>query len=75
MVHEIAVNCVNVAEPVRFGLPNFDHGMNQGSWFRKRTSSCTSLHQQDCGFPQGRYLHFSSWLWLSAQDVFPQGWY
>ena len=44
MMHEIAVNCINVTKPVRFGLPKFDHGENQGSWLRKRTSSCT----RDC---------------------------
>ena len=43
MMHEIAVDCVNVTKPVRFGLPKFDHGKDQGFWFRKRTSSCTRI--------------------------------
>ena len=43
MMHEIAVGCVNVTKPVRFGLPKFDHRKNQGSWFRKRTSSCSRI--------------------------------
>ena len=30
-------------EPVRFGLTKFDHGKNQGSWFKKWTSSCTRI--------------------------------
>ena len=36
MMHEIAVNCINVTEPVRFGLTKFDHRKNKGSWFRKQ---------------------------------------
>ena len=60
MMHEIAVGCSNVTEPVRFGLTKFDHRKNQGSWVRKRTSSCTRIcTRQDCAFPQGRYWHFS----------------
>ena len=39
MMHEIAVSCINVTKPVRFGLTKFDHRKNKGSWFRKRTSS------------------------------------
>ena len=35
MMHEIAVNCVNVTKPNRLGLPIFDHGKNQCPWFRK----------------------------------------
>ena len=35
MMHEIAVNCVNVTKPVRLGLPKFDHGKNQCPWFWK----------------------------------------
>ena len=43
MMHEIAVNCVNVIKPARLGLPKFDHGKNQCPWFRKRTCSCTRI--------------------------------
>ena len=43
MVHEIAVNRVNVTEPVRFGLTKIDHRKNKGSRFRKRTSSCMRI--------------------------------
>ena len=43
MMPEIAVDCVNVTKPVRLGLTKFDHRKNQGSWFRKRTSSCTRI--------------------------------
>ena len=42
-MHEIAVGSVNVTNPVRFGLPNFDHGKDQGPRFRKRTCSCTKI--------------------------------
>ena len=35
MMHEIAIGCVNVTKPVRFGLPKFDHGKDQGPWFKK----------------------------------------
>ena len=52
MMHEIAVGCINVTK--------FDHRKNQGSWFRKKDQYLLEdLHQQDCGFPLGRYLHFS----------------
>ena len=55
-MHEIAVDCVNVTKPVRFGLPKFDHGKDKGPWFRKRDLFLyEDQHQQDCGFPQGRY--------------------
>ena len=43
MMHEIAVGCIKVTKPVRFGLPKFDYRKNQGKWFRKRTSSCTRI--------------------------------
>ena len=43
MMHEMAVDCVNVTKPVRFGLPKFDHGIDQGPWFRKRAYSCTRI--------------------------------
>ena len=43
MMHEIAVNRVNVTESVRFGLPKFDQMKNQGLWFRDRTCSCTRI--------------------------------
>ena len=60
MMHEIAVSSINVTDPIRFGLTKFDHRKNKGSWFRERTSSMhEDVHQQDCGFPLGRYLHFS----------------
>ena len=42
-MHDIAVNSVNVTEPVGFGLTKFDRRKNQGSRFRKRTSSCTRI--------------------------------
>ena len=35
MMHKIAVRCVNVTKPVRFGLPKFDH--------KKITSSCSRI--------------------------------
>ena len=43
MVHEIAVNSVNVTKSVRLGLPKFDHGKNQCPWFREGTCSCTRI--------------------------------
>ena len=43
MMHEIAVDCVNVTKPVRLGLPKFDHGKNQCPWFREGTCSCTRI--------------------------------
>ena len=43
MMHEITVSCINVTNPVRFGLPKCDHRKNQGSWFGKRTCSCTRI--------------------------------
>ena len=43
MMHEIAVNSINVTEPIRFGLTKFDHRKNKGSWFRERTCSCTRI--------------------------------
>ena len=43
MMHEINVNCVNVPEPVRFGLSKFDHSMNKGSRFRKRSTFCRRI--------------------------------
>ena len=43
MMHEITVNCVNVSEPVRFGLSKFDHSKNKGSRFRKRSTFCTRI--------------------------------
>ena len=56
MMHEIAVGCVNVTNRVRFGLPKFDHGKDQGQWFRKKDLFLyEDQNQQDCGFPQGRY--------------------
>ena len=56
MMHEIAVGCVNVTKPVRFGLPKFDHGKNQCLWFwEKDLFLYEDQNQQDCGFPQGRY--------------------
>ena len=43
MVHEIAVNSVNVTKPVGLGLPKVDHGKNQCPWFREGTCSCTRI--------------------------------
>ena len=43
MVHEIAVNCVNVTKSVGLGLPKTDHGKNQCPWFREGTCSCTRI--------------------------------
>ena len=33
MVHEIAVNCVNVTKSVGLGLSKIDHGKNHCLWF------------------------------------------
>ena len=43
MMDEITVCCINVTKSVSFGLPKFDHRKNQGSWFRKRTSTCSRI--------------------------------
>ena len=43
MMNEIAVNSINVTEPIGFGLTKFDHRKNKGSRFRKRTSFCTRI--------------------------------
>ena len=43
MMHKIAVGCINVTLPIRFGLTKFDHRKNQLSWFGKRTSSRTRV--------------------------------
>ena len=60
MMHEIAVGCINVTEPIRFGLTKFDHRKNKGSWLRERTSSCTRIcTNRIVGSRKGRYLHFS----------------
>ena len=36
MMHEIAVNCGNLAKSVGLGLPKTDHGKNQCPWFQGR---------------------------------------
>ena len=58
MMHEIAVNCIDTAEPVRFGLnQNLTMGRTRARGLGKGTSPLhEDLHQQDCGFPQGRYF-------------------
>ena len=43
MMHEITVSCINATNPVRFGLPKFDLGKKQGSWFGKKTSSWSRI--------------------------------
>ena len=43
MLHEIAVDCVNVTKSVGFWLPKIDHGKNQCPWFRKKTFDCTRI--------------------------------
>ena len=46
MMHEIAVSYINVTKAVRFGLPKFDHGKNQGLWFREKDQFLhEGLHQ------------------------------
>ena len=68
MMHEIAVNSINVTEPIGFGLPKFDHRKNKGSWFREKDLFLhEDPHQQDCGFPQGRCWH--SFFWDAVERV------
>ena len=43
MMHEIAVNGINVTEPVGFGLTKVDLRKNEGSRFMKRASPCTRI--------------------------------
>ena len=43
MMHEIAIDCVNVTKPVRLGLPKFDHGKNHCPWFREGACTCTRI--------------------------------
>ena len=43
MMHEVAISCVNASKPVRFGVPEFDHGKNQDPRFGKRTTSRTRV--------------------------------
>ena len=33
LMHEIAVSCINVTMPFRFGLTKFDHRKNKGTRF------------------------------------------
>ena len=63
MMHEIAVDCVNVTKLVRLGLPKFDHGKKpMPVVYEKDLFLYEDQNQQDCGFPQGRYQHFF-WRW------------
>ena len=43
MVHEITVNCGNVAKSVGLGLPKTDHGKNNSPWFREGACTCTRI--------------------------------
>ena len=47
MMHEIAVSCVNVTKPVRFGLTKVDQRMNESCIDKIvhscQSSTCTSL--------------------------------
>ena len=76
MMHEIAVGCIDVTKPVKFDLAKFDRGENQGPRLWKKVHvPHEGLHRWHGGFPPGRYLHSFCRLPMSAQDVFPLGWY
>ena len=56
MMHEIAVDSVNVTGPVGFGLcEKLTMGRTRPVVYEKDLFLYEDQHQQDGGFPQGRY--------------------